>query len=58
MIFSSKSTVSGTQTLIVAANGAGAWQANCLRPPGLNAGRHRVRLRTTNSALSKSSNSK
>jgi tRNA (mo5U34)-methyltransferase len=42
----------GTQTLIVAANGAGAWQANCLRPPGLHAGRHRVRLRTKNSALS------
>jgi tRNA (mo5U34)-methyltransferase len=42
----------GTQTLTVAANGPGAWQANCLRPPGLIAGRHRVRLRTKNSGLS------
>ncbi|HVY91695.1 MAG TPA: DUF1698 domain-containing protein [Bryobacteraceae bacterium] len=42
----------GTQTLIVAANGPGAWQANCLRPPGLTPGRHRVRLRTKNSQLS------
>lgn len=42
----------GAQTLVVAANGAGAWQANCNRPPGLGSGRHRVRLRTTNSLLS------
>jgi tRNA (mo5U34)-methyltransferase len=42
----------GAQTLIVAANGPDAWQANCNRPPGLAAGRHRVRLRTKSSALS------
>ncbi len=42
----------GTQTLVVTANGEGAWQADCMRPPGLAPGRHRVRLRTLHSALS------
>jgi len=42
----------GTQTLVVTANGAGAWQADCMRPPGLTPGRHQVRLRTARSALS------
>jgi tRNA (mo5U34)-methyltransferase len=44
----------GTQTLAVTANGSGAWQADCLRPPGLAAGRHIVRVRTSRSALSRS----
>jgi tRNA (mo5U34)-methyltransferase len=35
----------GVPCLSLAANGPGAWQANCLRPPGLDAGRHQVRLR-------------
>ncbi len=35
----------GVLCLSLAANGPGAWQANCLRPPGLDAGRHKVRLR-------------
>lgn len=35
----------GVPCLSVAANGPGAWQANCLRPPGLDPGRHKVRLR-------------
>jgi hypothetical protein len=35
----------GVPCLSLAANGPGAWQANCLRPPGLDAGRHRVHLR-------------
>jgi len=42
----------GTQTLVVTASGAGAWQADCIRPPGLTPGRHRVRLRTLHSPLS------
>jgi tRNA (mo5U34)-methyltransferase len=42
----------GTGTLVVTANGAEAWQADCLRPPGLTPGRHQVRLRTANSSLS------
>jgi tRNA (mo5U34)-methyltransferase len=42
----------GVPALIVAANGPGAWQANCLRPPGLAPGRHRVRLRTSGSPRS------
>ena len=35
----------GVPCLAVAANGPGAWQANCLRPPGLDPGRHRVQVR-------------
>ncbi len=35
----------GIPCLSVAPNGPGAWQASCLRPPGLDAGRHKVRLR-------------
>jgi len=31
---------------------AGAWQADCNRPPGLMPGRHRVRIRTRHSRLS------
>lgn len=42
----------GTQTLVVTASGPGAWQADCNRPPGLAPGRHRVRLRTAESAMS------
>jgi hypothetical protein len=42
----------GTQTLVVTANVAGAWQADCMRPPGLTPGRHQVRLRTLHSPLS------
>ena len=42
----------GTQTLVVTANGEGAWQADCLRPPALAPGRHKARLRTSRSALS------
>jgi tRNA (mo5U34)-methyltransferase len=42
----------GTQSLVVTANGKGAWQADCMRPPGLAPGRHRVRLRTRRSPLS------
>ena len=42
----------GTGALVVTASGAGAWQADCLQPPGLAPGRHQVRLRTTHSSLS------
>jgi tRNA (mo5U34)-methyltransferase len=42
----------GTQTLVVAADGDGGWQANCLRPPGLEPGPHEVRLRTRQSGRS------
>ncbi|HYA18019.1 MAG TPA: DUF1698 domain-containing protein [Bryobacteraceae bacterium] len=42
----------GTQSLIVTADGAGGWQANCLRPPGLDPGPHEVRVRTSTSARS------
>jgi tRNA (mo5U34)-methyltransferase len=45
----------GTHALVVAANEAGddnGYQANCLRPPGLDPGHHEVRIRTRNSALS------
>jgi tRNA (mo5U34)-methyltransferase len=42
----------GTQALIVTGSGSGAWQADCIRPPGLAPGRHRVRLRTLDSLLS------
>lgn len=42
----------GLPSLSVNQNGPGAWQVNCLRPPGLDAGRHRVQLRVRGSALS------
>jgi hypothetical protein len=42
----------GTSALVVTGNGEGAWQADCLRPPGLAPGRHRVQLRTQQSWLS------
>jgi tRNA (mo5U34)-methyltransferase len=41
----------GTHTLVVAEN-EGGYQANCLRPPGLEPGRHDVRIRTRHSAFS------
>jgi SAM-dependent methyltransferase len=41
----------GTHALVVAKN-EGGYQANCLRPPGLDPGRHEVRIRTRNGALS------
>jgi tRNA (mo5U34)-methyltransferase len=41
----------GTHALVVAKNDGG-YQANCLRPPGLDPGCHEVRIRTRNSALS------
>ena len=40
----------GTQTLVVTASGPGAWQADCIRPPGLTPGRHQVSLHTLRSA--------
>jgi len=47
----------GIQALVVAANGAAedgaiGYQANCLRPPGLDLGRHEVRVRTSHSGRS------
>jgi tRNA (mo5U34)-methyltransferase len=42
----------GTQTLVVTSKGPNAWQADCMRPPALGPGRHRVRLRTSRSPLS------
>jgi tRNA (mo5U34)-methyltransferase len=47
----------GTRVLVIAENGAGddgltGYQANCLRPPGLEPGRHEVRLRTLHSGRS------
>ena len=42
----------GTQTLIVVPDGSGGWQANCLRPPGLEPGPHEIRVRTVASARS------
>jgi len=42
----------GTQVLVIAADGSGGWQANCLRPPGLDPGRHEVRVRTLRSGHS------
>ncbi len=41
----------GTHALILEKNGAG-YQANCLRPPGLEPGRHEARIRTRHSARS------
>src|SRR5207248_288601 len=47
----------GTRVLVLAANGLGSdgitgYQANCLRPPGLEPGPHEVRLRTLHSGRS------
>jgi tRNA (mo5U34)-methyltransferase len=42
----------GTHALILAENGPGGYQANCLRPPGLAPGRHEVRIRTRHSERS------
>ena len=42
----------GTHCLIIAENADTGYQANCLRPPGLEPGRHEVRIRTTHSARS------
>jgi len=42
----------GVPTLAVTSQAPGAWQANCLRPPGLDAGQHRVSVRTRDSARS------
>jgi tRNA (mo5U34)-methyltransferase len=42
----------GTQTLAAAPDGSGGWQANCLRPPGLEPGPHEVRVRTLSTARS------
>jgi tRNA (mo5U34)-methyltransferase len=41
----------GTHALVVSEN-EGGYQANCLRPPGLEPGRHEVRIRTSRSARS------
>ena len=42
----------GVPALAVSPNGPDAWQVSCLRPPGLDCGRHEVRLRIGNSARS------
>jgi tRNA (mo5U34)-methyltransferase len=42
----------GTHCLVLSENGPNAWQANCLRPPGLMPGRHEVRIHTLNSPRS------
>ncbi len=42
----------GVPTIAVTSQGPGAWQANCLRPPGLESGSHRVSVRTRDSARS------
>lgn len=42
----------GVPALTVTQSGPDAYQANCIRPPGLDPGPHRVRLRTVNSAFS------
>jgi tRNA (mo5U34)-methyltransferase len=42
----------GVRALVVAADGRGGWQANCLRPPGIYPGRHEVRVRTSHSGRS------
>ena len=41
----------GTHALVVSEN-EGGYQANCLRPPGLEPGRHEVRIRTAHSGRS------
>jgi tRNA (mo5U34)-methyltransferase len=42
----------GVPALAVSANGADAWQVSCLRPPGLDAGRHELRVRVGDSGRS------
>jgi tRNA (mo5U34)-methyltransferase len=42
----------GTHALIIAESGGDGYQANCLRPPGLEPGRHDVRIRTRRSGRS------
>jgi hypothetical protein len=42
----------GTGVIVVTASSPGAFQADCLRPPGLAPGRHQVRLRTPQSPRS------
>jgi tRNA (mo5U34)-methyltransferase len=42
----------GVPALSVHSGGQGAWQVDCVRPMGLDSGRHEVRLRTTGSARS------
>jgi hypothetical protein len=42
----------GTHALIIASSGGDGYQANCLRPPGLEPGRHEVRIRTLHSGRS------
>jgi tRNA (mo5U34)-methyltransferase len=42
----------GVQVLVVAENGPAGYQANCLRPAGLEPGRHEVRIRTLRSGRS------
>jgi tRNA (mo5U34)-methyltransferase len=44
----------GTHALILAENGMDGYQANCLRPPGLEPGLHEVRIRTRHSVRSNS----
>lgn len=39
----------GAQVLVLSENGPAGYQANCLRPPGLEPGRHEVRIRTLRS---------
>lgn len=42
----------GVPAILVTANGHGAWQANCLRPVGLEPGRHTVTVRVGGSGRS------
>jgi len=42
----------GTHVLVLAENGPDGYQANCLRPRGLEPGRHEVRIRTAQSGRS------
>jgi tRNA (mo5U34)-methyltransferase len=42
----------GVPSLAVSPNGPDAWQVSCLRPPGLDSGRHEVRIRIGNGARS------
>jgi len=42
----------GVPCLTVAPNGPGAYQANCLRPPGLDPGSHQTSIRTADSGRS------
>src|SRR5580658_114722 len=42
----------GTHALALAESAGDGYQANCLRPPGLEPGRHEVRIRTLHSARS------